>query len=1674
MARLASCGFELGSLTVGEFTTVGGGSIVTSPVHSGSYAYRAVKSGSAGDEVAKINFPAVATTGAVYVRFYVYIATGSTLTGNIFGISDDTNYTDRFTLRLNNATLQGAKAGVSFGSSLAVTTGQWHLIELYVIVGPSNDNYNVIVDGVDLGSSSSAAGYSYDRITWGFFGHGGSPTVDVLFDDIAVNNTAGSYQNGAPGKGKIVHLRPNAAGDSSSWTPSAGSNYQCVDEVIPNDDTDYVSSSTTNQEDYYNVEASGLIGTETINVVAVSQRSKSITSSSTISVGAMKTEGGTKAVSGTVNVGTSYNTHSSDSSPTYNLITYQDPDGSNWTPSTVDTMQIGIKELGSIDTRVTTEWALVDYTPLKVVKSVATTFAVRFRVTKLPATSYKVYGPTTYGSLGTAGYSASAGAASITPAYPTGIAVNSGLVLLVGQKPTTANGGGVTTPSGWTLVASKTASGGYGSTLGADTGNTNLYAYFKVADGTESGTLTVSLTDSDVAWSRILRYESATGLWKVTGTTGEDTSAGNVSITGAATLNATIGASLIGAMCIPTDITTPSQFSAEAFSATGATFSSVTEVDEPDSSVGNDVGGFIARAYITAGTATDVPTMTATAVGTTTNVMGPGVFVLLQSAVNITSADTGSFVDDGTAAESTVSKSESDTASGVDSQSLIASATLTDDLSSVEAQSLLVVSTDVANLVDAESLLVTSDDLISSVDNEFTSATLTDVSSLAEAQSLSVTLTSSDASVLTDNETLVVSVSSSDTWIGADAQTIDVDQVSSDLWASVETQNLVAGVSTADSASLTDVGSVGTSLSDADDFLFLEIEEIEGGISEYITVEDQWSIGANTSSDDVWNGTDSEVLGQTDYDGSSEVVETETLIISSLETGSLVDTQYLDLSSIEVIISDDDGSFANSSIDAVLALDTESITAELTINESLSLLETSVINLTDSDSFTCGEVQDVAFSTFADDLAEATETEEVHELVYISDDDLLNADEQFVGIDAGLSTAEFLSLLDEASGSATLIEADSFTQSEDELSAGPTGVDLIVGIEEVWTDVTLSASDFGLSTDLGIVGQEEADLGTSSELESVSVGLYGDDSFAGLDTPLLTNLDDSDIGTSIEGQLLTADFIENDLLASVETNLTPGISSLDSGVVSEDLIVIDLFDADAGTSSEDLAIIEAESADFDTLSLADQGDAGASIGDEGLFLEQSGIDATNDSNDVFGYLDLGYVDIPVADDVISIELEQIISFTDDLTSLTEASLVEIAVLGDDLAGIETETIDSSVTTDEFVVSADAEFLEVLSEDTSAGVEAQVAPVADLTSDDPFLVIDDHQITQTTNRFDSEDIAGVEALLLIDLNDEDLSSSSDLVSGFGFADPDLGISLESSVVGQVTPDLMTGSETQSLVVNIFSSDSFAGMEDYLGTELSSSDSAGMVEFSGVFAGLSEADLMGGSDLSIEISLIDDDLFIGDEVVTDLLVSTFDNDDVSLIEVMVAIEAGLATSEDFILFDTQSYFLGDSFTDDETTIDVFETESVVQVLTDNDSLFLLDEESLPGVIPQGFQGGELTIMRKLTIMMIKTNPIAIALIPEIQVRKENGTLSYEDGLARPIQIFRLIPMSYQTKPTQIVDGVERVVDYTLLGRWDAQMERGDHWIGADGKRYRIIELVPYMPYAYETKGLIECHG
>jgi hypothetical protein len=228
-----------------------------------------------------------------------------------------------------------------------------------------------------------------------------------------------------------------------------------------------------------------------------------------------------------------------------------------------------------------------------------------------------------------AGTTSTATTTSISPSYPSGVTAGDLLLLLIGMKPSVANNGSVTTPTGWTVLGNSGFQGGYNNTIGADTGNTAIFCFSRTADGTETGPITVSLTNNNVSWAQILRLTVDSGSWNLSFNSGGDATGGTTVSASVGSMTISAGDMVITAMCIPTDTATPAQFTAEDLTGTGATFGTWTEHGEYDTALNNDIGGWLAFATAS-GAGSGVGTVTATASGTTTNVRGPVIAITIH------------------------------------------------------------------------------------------------------------------------------------------------------------------------------------------------------------------------------------------------------------------------------------------------------------------------------------------------------------------------------------------------------------------------------------------------------------------------------------------------------------------------------------------------------------------------------------------------------------------------------------------------------------------------------------------------------------------------------------------------------------------------------------------------------------------------------------------------------------------------------------------------------------------------------------------------------------------------------------------------------------------------------------------------------------------------------------
>lgn len=148
-----------------------------------------------------------------------------------------------------------------------ISDDTWHWIELYVKFDDSAGAWILKVDGIEeMNTSGVDTRSSFTEIEWAYveFLFPAPSVIDdtFRFDDIYINDGAGSVNNGFLGDVLISKLAPNGDTATQDFTGSAGGDqYLLIDEQDPND-ADYVESSTdahANLHDFENLSGAGQI-----------------------------------------------------------------------------------------------------------------------------------------------------------------------------------------------------------------------------------------------------------------------------------------------------------------------------------------------------------------------------------------------------------------------------------------------------------------------------------------------------------------------------------------------------------------------------------------------------------------------------------------------------------------------------------------------------------------------------------------------------------------------------------------------------------------------------------------------------------------------------------------------------------------------------------------------------------------------------------------------------------------------------------------------------------------------------------------------------------------------------------------------------------------------------------------------------------------------------------------------------------------------------------------------------------------------------------------------------------------------------------------------------------------------------------------------------------------------
>jgi len=218
---------------------------------------------------------------------------------------------------------------------------------------------------------------------------------------------------------------------------------------------------------------------------------------------------------------------------------------------------------------------------------------------------------------------------TITPAFPTTPASGN---LFINQVLAKYANRTINTVAGWTAVG--TTTGGAGTDGTADEGQVKIAGFYKVSDGTETGTISQTLTGgtANMAAARMARFTRSAGTgWLIAGTPVASVNAGGttaISVAFDVDPGFQSGDMAVVLAAFNSDLYS---FSSHGLTAAGATFAAATPAEAFDGGFtdGSDARILMALFDCTAGTSSGVATFTSTASGSATNAPA-GALVLIR------------------------------------------------------------------------------------------------------------------------------------------------------------------------------------------------------------------------------------------------------------------------------------------------------------------------------------------------------------------------------------------------------------------------------------------------------------------------------------------------------------------------------------------------------------------------------------------------------------------------------------------------------------------------------------------------------------------------------------------------------------------------------------------------------------------------------------------------------------------------------------------------------------------------------------------------------------------------------------------------------------------------------------------------------------------------------------
>jgi hypothetical protein len=142
----------------------------------------------------------------------------------------------------------------------AILPAIWYNIQIKLYINGSG-TAEIVIDGSSWGSFSGDTQQTANANVAAVLFKNTAANNGQTYDDIWICDDAGSMNNDLLGDVRVRTVWPAGAGNYTQWDPSAGSNYQNVDEATFDSDTTYNSTDTVDEIDTFNMSDLGINGT---------------------------------------------------------------------------------------------------------------------------------------------------------------------------------------------------------------------------------------------------------------------------------------------------------------------------------------------------------------------------------------------------------------------------------------------------------------------------------------------------------------------------------------------------------------------------------------------------------------------------------------------------------------------------------------------------------------------------------------------------------------------------------------------------------------------------------------------------------------------------------------------------------------------------------------------------------------------------------------------------------------------------------------------------------------------------------------------------------------------------------------------------------------------------------------------------------------------------------------------------------------------------------------------------------------------------------------------------------------------------------------------------------------------------------------------------------------------